>query len=192
MRYAREHGFPTPDVHEVSGVEMIMERVDGPTMLDDLIRDPSGVASHARTLAGLHARLHAIPGPAWLHAPFGDPTALLHLDLHPANVLLTTAGPMVIDWPDAVAGPPPADIAQTWLIIGAGEAPELPEHLRQSIPLIRAAFLDEFLAAAGREQAARLLRAVATRKLGDRDIRDAERRSIEYLVASETSARLSA
>jgi thiamine kinase-like enzyme len=47
----------------------------------------------------LHRQLHAIPAPADLPAPLGEGTSLVHLDLHPGNVLLTASGPMVIDWP---------------------------------------------------------------------------------------------
>jgi Ser/Thr protein kinase RdoA (MazF antagonist) len=43
-------------------------------------------------LAGLHDRLHAL---AWPGAAPGE--ALLHLDLHPLNVILRGSGPVVID-----------------------------------------------------------------------------------------------
>ena len=36
MRYVRERGYPVPAVYAVSGPDMVMERVDGPTMLKDL------------------------------------------------------------------------------------------------------------------------------------------------------------
>ncbi|WP_260428757.1 phosphotransferase family protein [Micromonospora globispora] len=47
-----------------------------------------------------------------------DPeTRILHLDLHPENVILTTAGPMVIDWANATEGPPELDVAMTAVIL---------------------------------------------------------------------------
>src|SRR5205085_5517599 len=63
MEHARHHGFPVPAVHEASGRDLVMERVDGPTMLGDLERRPWLVVRHGRTLAELHRRLHDIPAP---------------------------------------------------------------------------------------------------------------------------------
>jgi aminoglycoside phosphotransferase (APT) family kinase protein len=42
---------------------------------------------------------------------------LVHLDLHPGNVVLTASGPMVIDWPNAARGDGLADVAYTWVIL---------------------------------------------------------------------------
>jgi thiamine kinase-like enzyme len=61
----------------------------------------------------LHRQLHAIPAPADLPAPLGEGTSLVHLDLHPGNVLLTASGPVVIDWPNAGRGSGLADVACT-------------------------------------------------------------------------------
>ena len=76
---------------------LVLELVDGPTMLADLGRRPWRLARHARTLAELHARLHKVPY---------EGERLLHLDLHPDNVLLSARGPVVIDWTNARAGDP--------------------------------------------------------------------------------------
>ncbi|MFC0006666.1 phosphotransferase [Micromonospora siamensis] len=67
----------------------------------------------ARILVDLHRRLHALPV-----LRSADPDhAILHLDLHPANVLLTSAGPVVIDWRNTDEGPPPLDRATTALLL---------------------------------------------------------------------------
>ena len=58
-------------------------------------------------------RLDSLPG--------GD--ALCHGDFHPANVMRSPSGPVVIDWPNAARGAPEADVARTLLILGAGEPP---------------------------------------------------------------------
>lgn len=47
--------------------------------------------------------------------PEGD--RLLHGDLHPGNVLLGPAGPVVIDWDNVTAGPAAADLARTELLV---------------------------------------------------------------------------
>ncbi|MCC6178677.1 MAG: phosphotransferase [Chloroflexi bacterium] len=70
MKQVRAYGFPAPCVYEVTDRDMVMERVDGPTMFDDLTRRPWMLVRHARLLARLHRRLHAIPAPDWLPALF--------------------------------------------------------------------------------------------------------------------------
>lgn len=110
MRYARSHGYPVPRVVAVSGPDLVLERVDGPTMQEALIADPGSLERRAVELAGLHHRLHVIAGPEWLSAR-GDGDRLLHLDLHPKNVILSASGPVVIDWANAARGPAALDPA---------------------------------------------------------------------------------
>jgi aminoglycoside phosphotransferase (APT) family kinase protein len=117
MEHARAHGFPVPGARALSDTDIVMERVTGPTMLDDLVRRPWRMAAHAATLARLHHELHAIAAPAWLPEPVGSGGSLLHLDLHPDNVMLSPGGPVVIDWPNAARGPGQADVAHTWLVL---------------------------------------------------------------------------
>lgn len=107
MDHARAHGFPVPRVEEVRADALVLERIDGPTMWEDLRRRPWRMRRHAATLAELHRRLHSIP--------FED-AALLHLDLHPGNVILSPDGPVVIDWTNARSGDPPLDVALLWVL----------------------------------------------------------------------------
>ena len=104
MAYARAHGYPVPEVHDAGTGYLVMDRVDGPTMLDDASAHPWRLWSYGRTLAALHRRLHAIPGPDWLPEAPRPGSALLHRDLHPLNVLMSTHGPVVIDWANAEIG----------------------------------------------------------------------------------------
>ena len=76
-------------------------------MLADLKRRPYRLFDAARTLAELQKSLHGIPF---------DGQRLLHLDLHPDNVLLSRHGPVVIDWTNARAGDPALDVTLTWVI----------------------------------------------------------------------------
>lgn len=48
---------------------------------------------------------------------------LLHRDLHSQNVILTSGGPVIIDWEGAARGPAVADVAMTWVVIGFSEIP---------------------------------------------------------------------
>ena len=107
MEHARAHGFPVPAVHDVREDALVLERIEGPTMLDvaDLERHPA-------MLADLHRRLHEIPF---------EGATLLHRDLHPENVILSPTGPVVVDWTNAAAGEPALDVALVWVIlIGTG------------------------------------------------------------------------
>ena len=47
---------------------------------------------------------------------FGPPDAVVHLDFHPDNIMLTADGPVVFDWTNAALGPPAADVAFAWVI----------------------------------------------------------------------------
>ena len=60
MGHARAHGVPVPEVFEVSGTDIVMERASGPTMLDVLTHRPWLLWSHARVLAwARNGRAHA-------------------------------------------------------------------------------------------------------------------------------------
>src|SRR5439155_26735153 len=87
----------------------------GPSMWEDLRRRPWRGRRHMQLLAELHAQLHRIDAPSGLPTA-GDGGTLLHLDFHPANVLLSPSGPVVIDWTNARSGPAALDVAMTWVI----------------------------------------------------------------------------
>jgi aminoglycoside phosphotransferase (APT) family kinase protein len=110
MRYVHEHGYPVPVVYDADGPDLVLERLDGPTLLTALGDGSVGLADGARVLADLLQQLHRIPEP-------DGPAAVLHLDLHPDNVIMTAAGPVVIDWRNATTGPGLLDVAMTTVII---------------------------------------------------------------------------
>ena len=126
---------------------IIFERVDGPSMLSELGRRPWQVRNLAHLLADLHLRVHAceLPGllslkqmleewfrrdellPASIRdagqkalrlLPEGD--ILCHLDFHPDNIVMTSRGPVIIDWMTAKRGDRHADIAATSLLVRHG------------------------------------------------------------------------
>lgn len=101
-------GVPVPRVISSSGSDLVMEKVDGPTMLGDLAGRPWRLWAHADLLAGLLHRLHAVPV---------EGGQVVHGDLHPQNVILSTRGPVIIDWTGARIGAWTDDVAMTWLIV---------------------------------------------------------------------------
>ena len=153
MVHARAHGVPVPEVFDVAGSDIVMERAAGPTMLAVMGRRPWPLRKQATLLAGLHAAVHRVPPLDWLSAPFADdapdaPEVLLHRDLHPQNVILTPDGPRIIDWEGAARGPALADVAMTWVIIMFSDAPGSRWQAAIVRPL-QARIGREFLRAAG-------------------------------------------
>lgn len=157
------------DVVQVEGRDAIVfERVDGKSMWDMIVATPRLARSLASELADVHKGILRTGLPAGLaglvermcskieHAevlgaeereeaqrlieqmPRG--AALLHGDLHPANVLMAERGPVVIDWFDAAIGHPVADVVRSSILVRpfqvAGDRPHLPAG--------RPEFLSEF------------------------------------------------
>jgi aminoglycoside phosphotransferase (APT) family kinase protein len=171
MRHAAGAGYPAPRVLEVSADALVLERIEGPTMAADLRRRPWRLPRHALLLADLHKQLHVIAAPVGLHAA-GDGDRLLHLDLHPDNVLLSPSGPVVIDWTNARRGDPALDVALTWVIAATSGGPLGRLSLRWFLPHFNG---DELL---------RALPEAAGRRLADPNVRDDERRTVRRLLAS--------
>jgi aminoglycoside phosphotransferase (APT) family kinase protein len=121
-------------------------------LIDRLRARPWTSIAAGRQLARLHAGIHRIPAPRdlWtLHEkvtdrvertagflpqgvasrlfaelarlPAGD--HLCHGDLQPSHVLLGAEGPIILDWSDAAAGDPVADVALTLFIMRHGAQP---------------------------------------------------------------------
>jgi aminoglycoside phosphotransferase (APT) family kinase protein len=126
MSFVHEKGYPVPAVEELSddGLDLVMERIEGVSMVEAIGQAPWTVRRQAATLADLHLRLHEIEAPDYLPAaPVGTGTKLLHLDLHPLNVMVGPQGPVVIDWPNARRGDPSIDVGLAWVLMAAGQIP---------------------------------------------------------------------
>ena len=113
MAYVGGLGYPVPEVFAARGNEMVLERLDGPTMAQAMTAGQASLETGAETLAGLIRRLHELP--PW---PGSDQRgSVLHLDLHPENVMLTSRGPVVIDWCNARVGDADLDTGLSALIL---------------------------------------------------------------------------
>jgi hypothetical protein len=180
MSYVRSQGYPAPGVHEAGEGYLVMDRVDGPTMLDDAI--PFRIGRNARLLAGLHEQLHRIPAPSWMtsEAPVaGD--RLVHRDLHPLNVLITPDGPVVIDWSNASRGEPAFDVADTWVLFACADPP-LKRIEALLAPIARKVFLRSFLASLDQEAARQAIPAAVAHRLTDPNMSETERRRMWALA----------
>jgi aminoglycoside phosphotransferase (APT) family kinase protein len=136
MAYVGGLGYPVPAVYAAAGPDLVMERLYGPTMVDALVEGSASIETSAQVLADLHVQLHALP--ARLSR---DPAVrILHLDLHPGNVMITPRGPVVIDWRNATEGPAALDVAVSALIL-AEVAVDESDDLADSARALLAAFL---------------------------------------------------
>ncbi len=182
MERVRAEGYPVPRVHDVTATDLVLDRVDGPTMAEDLTRRPWRFRDHAHALASLHHRLHDIPAAQWLDAPTGDGPVVIHLDLHPLNVIMGPDGPVVIDWTNARRGHGDVDVALTWLLLMTG-TPDEGGVLQILTALGRRSFARRFVSRFVRGDVMAHLDAAAAYKLHDPNLRDVERAAIHRLVA---------
>jgi aminoglycoside phosphotransferase (APT) family kinase protein len=132
-------------------------------------------------LADLHQRLHRIPAPAFLEASVGDGSSMLHLDLHPHNVVLSKRGPIVIDWTSAARGTPAVDVALTWLILVSAKVPGGPIG-RAIVHFAGRRFVRAFLAHFDHREVASVLGLAARQRLEDELLGDPERDAVRKAV----------
>lgn len=165
------------EIVTVDGREgLVMERLDAPTMTTVFRQDPSRLPQLAQAMARVHADLHTHSGASlpsykdWLAyninraRPLNDiqRTALLarldalpdgdticHGDVHPDNILMPDENGVLIDWVNANAGHPCADVARTVLIMRAvsDDDPDSPVFTFLQI------YLDTYFEITGRDRA---------------------------------------
>jgi aminoglycoside phosphotransferase (APT) family kinase protein len=182
MRYVRSHGYPCPEVFDAGDGYLVMERLEGPTMLDTLGKPPFPLRRSGHLLAELHEHLHRIPAPPGIRvAPLpGD--RLVHRDLHPMNVMMTPQGPVVIDWANASAGNPAFDVADTWVLFACG-MPPMSGIDRLIVPVGRRIVLRAFLSRVDTAAARRAIPAAVEHRLSDRNMSSEEQARMCKLAA---------
>ena len=178
MAWAREAGLPVPKVHRSEGTDLVMDLVPGPTMLEDLAARPWRVVAHALLLSDLLDRVGRVRAPDWLATPDGVPpgVALLHLDLHPMNVILALDGPVIIDWTNAARGEADFDSAYSDVLMSTFEVSGWLDRLG------RAVFLATFRARRGRARVTRYRREACRRRLADANVTPGERAALQRLL----------
>jgi len=171
-RAAHANGLPVPAVEGLVESEgrhgIVFERLDGPSMLAEIARQPWKLVSFARQLAELHAQIHACPGAAEIPAQrqmlenaicdaeglsqarlektlatlgqLPDGSSFCHGDFHPDNILMTARGPFVIDWMKGTRGNPCADVCCSTILLRTGGLPRgVPFHIRVLLKTLRMA-----------------------------------------------------
>ena len=169
MSHAERHGYPVPRVLDVTRNELVLERIEGPTMLASVRRRAWTLRAEMTRLAALHERLHRVRAPPGL-PELGPGDRLLHLDLHPANVILSPRGPVVIDWTNAHRGEPAVDVALTWIIAATSGGPFGRLAMRWFLPRF------------DRAELAHALPSAAAFRVADPNVTDRERRAVRRLV----------
>jgi aminoglycoside phosphotransferase (APT) family kinase protein len=174
-RYIQEARLPVPKVYEVARmndrVGIVYERIEGPSLLNELAAKPWNVIRYGRLLAKLHLQVHEVRAPADLEtqrvwATGGIPASarlskdikdrilelleslpegnvLCHGDFHPGNIIITPSGPVIIDWMTVSKGVASGDIARTLTILEVGKAPE-GTPLRWLLEWMRKIFLSSY------------------------------------------------
>lgn len=147
---------------------LVMTRAGGRPFAEAMLAEPAVVPAYVDALVALQLSLHAVsvPGLRSYAARLGEhigwagrlppaqrehllerlarmPVAdrLCHGDFHPFNVLGVPGDAVIIDWVDATAGPPLADLARTYVL------------LHQVAPAIATAHVERYLATSGADRA---------------------------------------
>jgi Ser/Thr protein kinase RdoA (MazF antagonist) len=151
---------------------VVYERIEGPSLLNELATKPWKLVHYGRLLANLHVKVHDVPAPAnletqrdWakggipetnkfskdlqqriLHLLDSMPTGtqLCHGDFHPGNIIVTHRGLIIIDWMTATKGGASGDMARSTVILEAAKAPE-GTPMRWLLEWVRKMFLQTYI-----------------------------------------------
>ncbi len=180
-------------------IGLIYERVAGAALFEVMPQKPWTIFRYARRMAELHVAMHsrtieqaiplqrqrlaekieaarALPDvlrervlAALAQMPDGD--QLCHGDFHPANVLATPQGEVIIDWIDATRGNPLADLARSSIIAqGVAATAQTTSAIEKLfVRLFHAVYLRRYftLRPAGRVEYGRWLPIVAAARLSE-------------------------
>ncbi|MEM9200018.1 MAG: aminoglycoside phosphotransferase family protein [Actinomycetota bacterium] len=162
------------DLVQIDGRDAIVfERVDGPSMWEVLRASPDRASELGSELGRIHLAILGAGVPLGVGglvdrialnleqvthfddversqsfaclASLPRGAALLHGDLHPGNVLMSTRGPVVIDWFDAAVGHPVADVMRSSLLLRpfdrGAERPHTPGGSVEMLTALHGAYL---------------------------------------------------
>lgn len=153
---------------------IVYERIAGPSLLEELSRKPWLTVQYARLLANLHIQIHNVPAQKGLEPQrewarggipdtkklskdlqkkvlqlldaMPDGNQLCHGDFHPGNIVVTSRGPVIIDWMTATKGTACGDVARTSILLEVGKPPK-GTPMRWFLERVRKLFLAAYLKA---------------------------------------------
>jgi hypothetical protein len=158
MDAARSVDLPVPKVHAEGfwgdRPALLLSWMPGRPLKHELVTSPWGAWAHGHALGRMQAAIHRAPAPGNLIHPvpwmeWSNPDkplrdrllslaagreALLHLDLHPMNVLVERGHvTAVLDWANARGGDPRADLARTASILRFGPLDDIPSPVSRVV-----------------------------------------------------------
>ncbi|MEZ4671364.1 MAG: aminoglycoside phosphotransferase family protein [Anaerolineae bacterium] len=152
MAVARERGIPVPTVHR-QGIwqerqVLLLSWMPGDTIQNVVMRQPWRIFALGVSFGQMQAKLHRATtsnalDDGWMRwHGFNDMalqnrlralstnTCLLHLDFHPANVMVKgNEISAVLDWTNAKIGDARADYARTYTILAVEPIPQAPRYI---------------------------------------------------------------
>lgn len=175
-RHIQATQLPVPKVYERveldDRVGVVYERIEGPSLLNELARKPWNTVRYARLLANLHVQVHEVNAPPNLETQkdwarggipeteklsenlrervldlldsMSEGNELCHGDFHPGNIIMTRRGPIIIDWMTVSRGVGYGDVARAATILEAAKAPE-GTPMRWLLEWVRKLFLTAYL-----------------------------------------------
>ena len=189
MRFLRDQGVPVPQVVSAEGTDMVMERLEGPTMLEVLKTKPWRARAIGRELAALQARIHAVPSGEVDLPRFSEGDSILHFDLHPDNVMITPTGPMIIDWSNVAVGDPVADVMYSWMVMATSTPDDVPLVLRPLLRRVQRRLVDGFIEGTAIDaHARRWITKMCERRLLDPNTRDHEKIQVRAFAIAHGEA----
>ncbi len=184
MRHLRANGAPVPEVFSADGDEIVMERINGRSLMEVLTSQPWRAAAIGRQLADVQRRIHAVPAGDLDLPRFSEGNSILHFDLHPDNVMITDSGPVVIDWSNVALGDPLADVMFSWMLMSTGEPDSVPVFLRPIARFVRRRLVAGFIEGTPVDGAASAwLNVVCERRIADPNTTAAEKADIRTFAA---------
>jgi uncharacterized protein (TIGR02172 family) len=157
---------------------IVLDRIHGASLFEQVQARPWTLLRSVKQLAELQAKIHAREAPAalisqreWIQkgiddAPdlteqekqqarrtlenLPDGKTLCHGDFHPANIIITSGGPVIIDWGTATRGHPLGDVACTSRLMQTANLPRWAPFythllLKISRPFLRRTYLQRYL-----------------------------------------------
>jgi aminoglycoside phosphotransferase (APT) family kinase protein len=167
MAMVEQTGLPLPRVRGVEQIDdrwaVVMDRAAGPPLAERM-RDPAAVPECIERMVLLHQRIHAFPATRFTSlksrlagnierapaleaalrgrlldglAAMPGENRLCHGDFHPMNIMGSAGDEVVLDWIDAAAGDPAADVCRSYVLI------------RPVSPTLADAYADAYAAVSG-------------------------------------------